>query len=295
MLSQHKPLYKRILLKLSGEALMGDQTYGIDLPTVERICAEIKEAHDMGVEQAIVVGGGNIFRGLNGEAQGIERTTSDHMGMLATIMNALALQSKLEQMGIETRVLSAIPLQTICEPYFRRRAAHHMEKKRIVICAAGTGNPYFTTDSAASLRASELNCQVLMKATKVDGIYDKDPMKHKDAQFYPELTYQQVLTDNLQVMDASAIALARESQIPIMVFSSKTLMAWLTLSKAKADLPLFDKGICSYFTCKYQINISEYLIYWLFFKDFFWKFLVFFEFPLLTNPSKKNASPFYNN
>jgi uridylate kinase len=173
----------------------------------------------MGVEQAIVVGGGNIFRGLKGEEQGIERTTSDHMGMLATIMNALALQSKLEQMGIQVRVMSAVPMQTICEPYIRRRAAHHMEKKRIVICAAGTGNPYFTTDTAAALRASELNCQALLKATKVDGIYNKDPVKHPDAIFYPELTYQQVLTDNLQVMDTSAIALARESQIPIMVFS----------------------------------------------------------------------------
>jgi len=219
MSTTSKPIYKRILLKLSGEALMGDQSYGLDLPTVERICGEIKEAHDMGVELAIVVGGGNIFRGLKGEEQGIERTTSDHMGMLATIMNALALQNKLEQMGIETRVMSAVPMQTICEPYIRRRAAHHMEKKRIVICAAGTGNPYFTTDSAASLRASELNCQALMKATKVDGVYDKDPMIHSDAKFYPELTYQQVLTDNLQVMDTSAIALARESQIPIMVFS----------------------------------------------------------------------------
>lgn len=219
MTATRKPLYKRALLKLSGEALMGNQAYGLDLPTVVRICTEIKEAHEMGVEQAIVVGGGNIFRGLNGEAQGIERTTSDHMGMLGTIMNALALQSKLEQMGIETRVMSAIPMQSICEPYIRRRAAHHMEKRRIVICAAGTGNPYFTTDSAAALRASELNCEVLMKATKVDGVYNADPKKDKDAVFYPELSYQQVLTDNLQVMDASAIALARETQIPIMVFS----------------------------------------------------------------------------
>lgn len=213
------PHYKRILLKLSGEALMGDQSYGLDLPTIERICSEIKEAHHMGVEQAIVVGGGNIFRGLNGAAQGIERTTSDHMGMLATVINALALQNKLEQMEIPTRVMSAIPIQSICEPYIRRRAAHHMEKGRIVICAAGTGNPYFTTDSAAALRASELNCQVLMKATKVDGIYSSDPMEDKDAIFYPELSYQQVLTENLRVMDTAAIALARESQIPIMVFS----------------------------------------------------------------------------
>jgi uridylate kinase len=219
MSQSRKPLYKRVLLKLSGEALMGNQSSGLDLPTVIRICTEIKEAHEMGVEQAIVVGGGNIFRGLNGEAQGIERTTSDHMGMLATIMNALALQSKLEQLGIETRVMSAIPMQSICEPYIRRRAAHHMQKGRIIICAAGTGNPYFTTDSAAALRASELNCQVLMKATKVGGVYSADPKKHKDAVFYPELTYQYVLTENLQVMDASAISLARESHIPIMVFS----------------------------------------------------------------------------
>ncbi|MBY0501393.1 MAG: UMP kinase [Alphaproteobacteria bacterium] len=219
MKSSQKLLYKRILLKLSGEALMGSQSYGLDLPTVERICGEIKEAHEMGVEQAIVVGGGNIFRGLNGEAQGIERSTSDHMGMLATIMNALALQSKLEQMSIETRVMSAVPLQSICEPYIRRRATHHMEKGRVVICAAGTGNPYFTTDSAAALRASELNCDVLMKGTKVDGIYSADPLKYKDAVFYPELSYQQVLTENLRVMDTSAIALARDSHIPIMVFS----------------------------------------------------------------------------
>ncbi|EKE09774.1 MAG: Uridylate kinase [uncultured bacterium] len=214
-----KPLFKRVLLKLSGEALMGGQTSGLDLATIERICSEIKEAHIHGVEQAIVVGGGNIFRGLNGEAQGIERTTSDHMGMLATVINALALQSKLEQMGIETRVMSAISMQSICEPYIRRRAAHHMEKGRIIICAAGTGNPYFTTDSAAALRASELNCEALMKATKVDGVYDKDPMKHKDATFYPELTYQKVLTEDLRVLDTSAIALARESKIPILVFS----------------------------------------------------------------------------
>lgn len=219
MEASSEPLYKRVLLKLSGEALMGEQSYGLDLDTVERICSEVKEAHHFGVEQAIVVGGGNIFRGLNGEAQGIERTTSDHMGMLATVINALALQSKLEQMGLETRVMSAIPMQSICEPYIRRRAAHHMEKGRIIICAAGTGNPYFTTDSAAALRASELNCEVLMKATKVDGVYDSDPMKNKDAIFYPKLSYQKVITEDLRVMDTSAIALARESQIPIMVFS----------------------------------------------------------------------------
>lgn len=198
---------------------MGRQSYGLDFSTIERLCNEIKEAYDMGIEQAIVVGGGNIFRGLNGESQGIERTTSDHMGMLATIMNALAMQSQLEKMGIETRVMSAIPMETICEPYIRRRAAHHMERGRVIICAGGSGNPYFTTDSAAALRASELNCQVLMKGTKVDGVYSADPVKNKDATFYSELTYQRVLTENLRVMDTAAIALARESQIPIMVFS----------------------------------------------------------------------------
>lgn len=211
--------YKRILLKLSGEALMGNQSYGLDFLTVERLCLEIKEAHEMGIEQAIVVGGGNIFRGLQGESQGIERTTSDHMGMLATIMNALALQNRLEQLGLEARVLSAIPMESICESYVRRRAVHHMERGRIIICAAGSGNPYFTTDSAAALRASELNCQVLMKGTKVDGIYSADPYKDKNAMFYPELTYQQVITENLRVMDTAAIALARENHIPILVFS----------------------------------------------------------------------------
>lgn len=219
MTASFKPLYKRVLLKLSGEALMGNRTSGLDLPTLVRICTEIKQAYEMGVEQAIVIGGGNIFRGLNGEAQGIERTTSDHMGMLATIMNALALQSKLEQMNVQTRVMSSIPMQSICEPYICRKAARHMAKGRVVICAGGTGNPYFTTDSAAALRASELNCQVLMKATKVDGVYSADPMKDKNATFYPELTYQHVLTENLKVMDAAAVALARDSQIPIMVFS----------------------------------------------------------------------------
>jgi len=219
MALSQKPLYRRILLKISGEALMGNQAYGIDLSMIDRICNEIKEAHELGIEQAIVVGGGNIFRGLKGTAQGIERTTSDHMGMLATIMNALALQSKLEQNHVETRVMSAIPMPSICEPYIRRKAAHHLTKKRVVICAAGTGDPYFTTDTAAALRASELNCDVLMKGTKVDGVYSADPLTNKDALFHPQLTYQQILADNLKVMDASAISLARESKIPVIVFS----------------------------------------------------------------------------
>lgn len=198
---------------------MGDRSYGIDLPTIERISQEIKDAHDLGVEVAIVVGGGNIFRGIKGAAEGIERSTSDHMGMLATVMNSLALQSSLEHHGLEVRVMSAIPMHSICEPYIRRRAAHHMEKGRIVICAAGTGNPYFTTDSAAALRASELNCNALLKATKVDGVYTADPMKDPNAQHYAQLGYMDVLTQDLKVMDAAAISLARESHIPIVVFS----------------------------------------------------------------------------
>lgn len=214
-----RSLYKRVLLKISGEVLMGNQSYGLDFSTIERLCNEIKEVHSLGIEQALVVGGGNIFRGLKGESQGIERTTSDHMGLLATVMNALALQSQLEKIDVETRVMSAIPMETICESYIRRKAVHHMEKGRVIICAAGSGSPYFTTDSAAALRASELNCQVLMKGTKVDGVYSADPVKNKDATYYPELSYQQVLSENLRVMDTSAIALARESQIPIIVFS----------------------------------------------------------------------------
>ena len=181
--------YKRILLKLSGEALMGDKEYGIDPDTVKRIASDIKEVHDKGLEVCIVVGGGNIFRGINGSAQGIERATSDYMGMLATIMNALALQNALDTAGLFTRVMSAIPLQTICETYIRRRAIHHMEKGRVVIFAAGTGNPYFTTDTAAALRASEMGCDVLFKGTKVDGVYSSDPHKNPDAIFYPTLSY----------------------------------------------------------------------------------------------------------
>lgn len=211
--------YKRILLKLSGEALMGDRPYGIDLATIERISKEIKAVHDRGVEVALVVGGGNIFRGLKGTAEGIERTTSDHMGMLATVMNALALQNSLEHLGLEVRVMSAIPMQSVCDPYIRRHAAHHMEKGRIVICAAGTGNPYFTTDSAATLRAAELHCHAILKATKVDGVYTADPEKDPSATLYEKISYMDVLTQDLKVMDATAIALARESQIPIVVFS----------------------------------------------------------------------------
>ena len=211
--------YKRVLLKISGEALMGDQGFGLHPPTVERIAREVKSVHDMGVEICMVIGGGNIFRGLQGSAQGMERTTADYMGMLATVMNALAMQSALEGVGVYTRVVSAIPMDQVCEPYIRRRAVRHLEKGRVVIFAAGTGNPYFTTDTAATLRANEMACEAIFKGTKVDGVYDKDPIKHADAKRFERVTYDDVLVKNLKVMDASAIALARDNNLPIIVFS----------------------------------------------------------------------------
>ncbi len=198
---------------------MGPQGFGLHPPTVERIAAEIKSVHDLGVEICLVIGGGNIFRGLQGSAQGMERTTADYMGMLATVMNALAVQSSLERLGVFTRVISAITMNEIAEPYIRRRAIRHLEKKRVCIFAAGTGNPYFTTDTAATLRASEMECEAIFKGTKVDGVYDKDPMVHHDAQRYDTIGYDDVLTRNLGVMDASAIALARQNTLPIIVFS----------------------------------------------------------------------------
>jgi len=211
--------FKRVLLKISGEALMGDQGYGLHPPTVERIAAEVKTVHDLGAEICMVIGGGNIFRGLQGSAQGMERTPADYRGMLATVMNALAMQSSLEEQGVHTRVVSAIPMDQVCEPYIRRRAVRHLEKKRVVIFAAGTGNPYFTTDTAATLRASEMACEAIFKGTQVDGIYDKDPKRHSDAVRYDAVTYDEVLQKRLKVMDASAIALARDNNLPIIVFS----------------------------------------------------------------------------
>ena len=198
---------------------MGDQGYGLHPPTVERIAAEVKTVHDLGAEICMVIGGGNIFRGLQGSAQGMERTTADYMGMLATVMNALAMQSSLEGQGVHTRVVSAIPMDQVCEPYIRRRAVRHLEKKRVVIFAAGTGNPYFTTDTAATLRASEMACEAIFKGTQVDGIYNKDPKQHRDAVRYDAVTYDEVLQKRLKVMDASAIALARDNNLPIIVFS----------------------------------------------------------------------------
>ncbi|MCC6007984.1 MAG: UMP kinase [Rhodobacteraceae bacterium] len=211
--------WKRVLLKISGEALMGSQGYGLHPPTVERIASEVKRVHDMGVEICLVIGGGNIFRGLQGSAQGMERTTADYMGMLATVMNALAMQASLEALGVHTRVISAIPMDQVCEPYIRRRAVRHLEKQRVCIFAAGTGNPYFTTDTAATLRANEMACQAIFKGTKVDGVYDKDPVRHPDAVRYATVSYDEVLSRNLRVMDASAIALARDNGLPIVVFS----------------------------------------------------------------------------
>lgn len=211
--------YKRVLLKISGEALMGDQGYGLHPPTVDRIADEVKSVHDLGVEICMVIGGGNIFRGLQGSAQGMERTTADYMGMLATVMNALAMQAALEAKGVFTRVISAIPMDQVCEPFIRRRAVRHLEKKRVCIFAAGTGNPYFTTDTAATLRANEMVCEVIFKGTKVDGVYDRDPAKFADAKRYDQISYDDVLQRRLGVMDASAIALARDNNLPIIVFS----------------------------------------------------------------------------
>jgi len=211
--------YKRVLLKISGEALMGDLSYGLNPPTVERIAREIKIVHQMGIEICMVIGGGNIFRGLQGSAQGMERTTADYMGMLATVMNALAMQSALEGLGVHTRVISAIPMDQVCEPYIRRRAVRHLEKERVCIFAAGTGNPYFTTDTAATLRATEMGCEAILKGTKVDGIYDKDPVQHANAKKYNSVSFDEVLQKRLAVMDASAIALARDNSLPIIVFS----------------------------------------------------------------------------
>ncbi|MGL5055385.1 MAG: UMP kinase [Fusobacteriaceae bacterium] len=215
-------MYKRVLLKLSGEALMGDQEFGISSDVITSYAKQIKEVVDLGVELAIVIGGGNIFRGLSGSTQGIDRVTGDHMGMLATVINSLALQNAIEKLGVSTRVQSAIEMEKIAEPFIKRKAQRHLEKGRVVIFGGGTGNPYFTTDTAAALRAIEINADIVMKATKVDGIYDKDPMKYDDAVRYNEVTYTEVLNKDLKVMDATAISLCRENKLPILVFDSVT-------------------------------------------------------------------------
>lgn len=211
--------FNRVLLKISGEALMGQGTYGIDVGTVDRIAGEIRQATEAGFEICLVIGGGNIFRGLSGAADGMDRSSADYMGMLATVMNALAMQNALERQEIQTRVLSAIPMTSVCEPYIRRRAMRHMEKGRVVIFAAGTGNPFFTTDTAAALRAAEMNCNALMKGTNVDGVYTADPKKDDSATRFDALSYMEVLSKDLKVMDASAVSLSRENKIPIVVFS----------------------------------------------------------------------------
>lgn len=211
--------FKRILLKLSGEALMGDGQFGIDPDTVARMAAEVKAAKDTGLEICLVIGGGNIFRGMAGAAKGMDRAQADYMGMLATVMNALAMQNALEQLGVTTRVQSAIQMDTVCEPVIRRRAERHLDKGRVVIFAAGVGSPYFTTDSGAALRAAEMKCDALFKGTSVDGVYDADPKNNPDAIRYERLSFDRVLADNLRVMDASAVALCRDNDIPIVIFS----------------------------------------------------------------------------
>ncbi|MBU1212021.1 MAG: UMP kinase [Alphaproteobacteria bacterium] len=226
--------YKRLLLKLSGEALMGKNGYGIDTSVVARLAGDIKDASAAGAEIGVVVGGGNIFRGLQGAAAGMDRANADYMGMLATVMNALALQGGLQQIGVDGRVLSAIPMPTVCEPYIRARALRHMEEHRIVIFAAGTGNPFFTTDTAATLRAVEMNCDAVVKATQVDGVYSGDPKKIADAVRYDALTYEEVLSRDLRVMDGAAIALARDNALPVIVCSIEEPGNLLKLLKGEA-------------------------------------------------------------
>jgi len=230
--------YKRVLLKISGEALMGKQSFGIDPSTISRISSEIEAVVRMGVEVCIVVGGGNIFRGISAQEVGIERTTGDYMGMLATVMNALAMQNALELIGITTRVQSAFPISSVCETYIRRRAERHLEKGRVIIFAAGTGNPYFTTDTAAALRASEMNCNAMFKATNVDGVYSADPKKNKDAKRYKELKYMEVLGQDLKVMDAAAISLARENDVPVIVFSIHEKGAFSNVVSGNGDFTI---------------------------------------------------------
>ena len=213
------PVFRRVLLKLSGEGLMGEKDYGLDPAMLSVVAEEIRTVHALGVQVCIVIGGGNIYRGVSGAAAGMDRASADYMGMLATVINSLAVQNTLERIGLQTRVVSAIPMTTVCEPYIRRRAVRHMEKGRVVIFAAGTGNPFFTTDTAAALRAAEMSCDALLKGTQVDGVYSGDPRTNKEAKRYDRLTYMDVLSRDLKVMDASAISLARENRIPIVVFS----------------------------------------------------------------------------
>ena len=226
---------KRVLLKISGESLMGVGSYGIDVSTVDRVAKEISQVCKLGIEICLVIGAGNIFRGLSGAAAGMDRTSADYMGMLATVMNSLAMQNSLERLGFQTRIQSAISMTEVCETYTRRRAIRHMEKNRIVIFAAGTGNPYFTTDTAAALRASEMDCDAIFKGTKVDGIYDKDPIEYNEAIKFDKITYGDVLSKNLRVLDSSAVSLARDNNIPIIVFSIKEDNGFLNILKGKGS------------------------------------------------------------
>lgn len=221
-MSSAKPAYSRVLLKLSGEALMGEQAFGIDPPTATQIARDIGEIQQLGVEVGVVVGGGNLFRGLAASARGMDRSTADYMGMLATVINALALQDALEQIGVTTRVATAIEMRAVAEPFIRRRAVRHLEKKRVVVFAAGTGNPYFTTDTAAALRAMEMRAEVILKGTKVDGIYTADPMIDKTAEKFDTITYLKVIEKSLRVMDATAITLCMDNKLPIVVFNLRT-------------------------------------------------------------------------
>ena len=220
--TQSQQHYKRVMLKISGESLMGRLPYGIDPEMVGTVAQQVKDVVETGIEVCLVIGGGNIFRGVSGAAAGMERATGDYMGMLATVMNALAMQNALEQLDVPVRVQSALTISAVCEPYIRRRATRHLEKGRVVIFAAGTGNPFFTTDTAAALRASEMNCEALLKGTRVDGVYSADPEKDETATRFDKLSYMQVLTEDLRVMDAAAVSLARENAIPILVFSIET-------------------------------------------------------------------------
>ena len=226
---------KRVLLKISGESLMGVGSYGIDVSTVDRVAKEISQVCKLGIEICLVIGAGNIFRGLSGAAAGMDRASADYMGMLATVMNSLAMQNSLERLGFQTRIQSAISMTEVCETYTRRRAIRHMEKNRIVIFAAGTGNPYFTTDTAAALRASEMDCDAIFKGTKVDGIYDKDPIEYSEAIKFDKITYGEVLSKNLRVLDSSAVSLARDNNIPIIVFSIKENNGFLNILKGKGS------------------------------------------------------------
>ena len=235
-----KPLFNHILLKLSGEALMGKKEFGIDLETIDSISKQITDIYKLGIKISIVVGGGNIFRGISAQASGMDRTSADYTGMMATVINALLLQNSLEKLGFQTRVLSAIKMDTICEPYIRRRAIRHVEKNRIVIFAAGTGNPFFTTDTAAALRASEMKCDVIFKATMVDGIYDSDPKKNKNAKKFKKLSYNEVIKRNLKIMDTSSISLSRDNKIAIIVFSLLEENSLVKASKGEGSFTLIN-------------------------------------------------------